>query len=138
RPGAGAAPLKGGDSMPQNVPEFRFSDDALRLRQFLYEHWCAHGRGPNLRAAHQATGLARARLIEVYRELDLGLICTVDQATQNCDLLKLQPFSSYASQAEVFVDGNLLSFAVWAMESVHHCPLAPFARNEGPLRSSVV
>jgi len=29
--------------MPQNVPEFRFSDDALRLRQFLYEHWCAHG-----------------------------------------------------------------------------------------------
>ena len=46
--------------MPQQVPEFRFSEDALRLRQFLYEHWCAHGHGPNLRAANQATGLPRA------------------------------------------------------------------------------
>ena len=121
--------------MPQNVPEFRFSDDALRLRQFLYEHWCAHGRGPNLRAAHQATGLARARLIEVYRELDLGLICTVDQATQNCNLLKLQPFSSYPSQVEVFVDGKFLSFAGCAMESVALSRMPPFAGKEVRLES---
>ena len=31
--------------MPQNVPVFQFSDNALKLRQFVYEHWCAHGRG---------------------------------------------------------------------------------------------
>jgi len=121
--------------MPQNVPEFRFSDDALRLRQFLYEHWCAHGRGPNLRAAHQATGLARERLIEVYRELDLGLICTVDHATQNCNLLKLQPFSSYPSQVEVFVGGKFLSWAGCAMESVALSRMPPFAGKEVRLES---
>jgi len=47
--------------MPQDVPEFRFGDDALRLRQFVYERWCAHGRGPNLRAVHAATGMSRER-----------------------------------------------------------------------------
>ncbi len=121
--------------MPQNVPEFRFSDDALRLRQFLYEHWCAHGRGPNLRAAHQATGLTRERLIEVYRELDLGLICTVDHATQNCNLLKLQPFSSYPSQVEVFVGGKFHSWAGCAMESVALSRMPPFAGKEVRLES---
>src|SRR2546426_1160648 len=49
--------------MPQNVPEFRFGDDALRVRQFLYEHWCAHGHAPNLRAVHAATGLSRESVI---------------------------------------------------------------------------
>jgi hypothetical protein len=27
--------------MQQGIPEFPNSDDALRLRQFLYERWCA-------------------------------------------------------------------------------------------------
>ena len=27
--------------MPQNVPAFEFSDDAKRVRQVIYEHWCA-------------------------------------------------------------------------------------------------
>ena len=42
--------------MPQNIPEFRFSEEALKLRQFVYEHWCTHGHGPNLRAAHEIIG----------------------------------------------------------------------------------
>ena len=47
--------------MTQNVPEFQFSDDSLKLRQFIYEYWCANGHGPNLRAAHEGTGLAASR-----------------------------------------------------------------------------
>ena len=35
--------------MPQNVPDFRFSEDAIKVRQFLYEYWCANGNPPNLR-----------------------------------------------------------------------------------------
>jgi len=87
--------------MPQNVPGFQFSDDAKKVRQFIYEHWCREGRGPNLREAHEATGLARERLVEVYRELDLGLIVTIQQDTQNVAILKCQPFSSYPSQVAV-------------------------------------
>ncbi len=121
--------------MPQQVPEFQFSEDAMQLRQFLYEYWCAHGHGPNLRAAHEATGLSRTRLIDVYRELDLGLICTVDHATQNCNLLKLQPFSSYPSQVEVYLDGRFHTFAGCAMESVALSRMPPFAGKEIRLES---
>ncbi len=95
--------------MTQQVPEFQFSDDALTLRQFLYEYWCANGHGPNLRAAHEATGLSRDRLLTAYRQLDLGVICVVDHDSQNASLLKLQPFSSYPSQVEVHIDGRFHS-----------------------------
>jgi hypothetical protein len=113
--------------MPQNVPAFRFSDDALRVRQFVYEHWCAHGHGPNLREAHAATGLARARLIEVYRELDLGLVLTVQQDTQNVGILKCQPFSSYPSQVAVHLDDRFHCWAGCAMESIAISRMPPFA-----------
>ena len=93
--------------MPQNVPSFEFSDDAKRVRQAIYEHWCAHGRAPNLRGVRETTGLARERLVEVYRELDLGLILTLDQRTNQLAILKCQPFSSYPSQVEVHLDGSL-------------------------------
>ena len=121
--------------MPHNVPEFRFSDDALRVRQFLYEYWCAHGHGPNLRAASEATDLDRDRLLATYRELDLGLIVTIDQGTQNGNILKLQPFSSYPSQVEVHVDGRFHSFAGCAMESIALSRMPPFAGKEIRLES---
>ena len=92
--------------MTQNVPEFQFDDDALKLRQFSYEYWCAHGHGPNLRAAHEGTGLSRQRIIDAYKQLDLGVICVVDQDSQNFNLLKAQPFSSFPSQVEVHINGK--------------------------------
>jgi len=116
--------------MPQNVPEFRFSDDALALRQFVYEHWCTHGHGPNLRAAHEATGLSRRQLLEAYQQLDLGIMCIVDQETQNSNLLKAPPFSSYPSQAAIHVDGRLLCYAGCAMESLALSLMPPFAGKE--------
>jgi hypothetical protein len=121
--------------MPQRVPEFQWSEDALRVRQFLYEHWCAHGRGPNLRAVHEATGLSRERIIAAYRELDLGGTCTIDQTTQNANLLKLQPFASHPSQVEVHVDGRFHSFAGCAMESIALSRMPPFAGKEVRLES---
>jgi len=113
--------------MPQNVPEFRFSDDALKLRQFLYEHWCEHGHGPNLRLAHEATGLSRERLIDAYQQLDLGLVGVIDQESQNYNLLKLQPFSSYPSQVAVHIDDRFRCWAGCAMESVALSRMPPFA-----------
>jgi Alkylmercury lyase len=121
--------------MAQAVPEFRFSDDALKVRQFLYEYWCARGHGPNLRAVHEATGLARERILALYRELDLGLICTVDHDSQNGNLLKLQPFSSYPSQVEVHLDGRFHCWAGCAMESVAISRMPPFAGKELRLES---
>ncbi len=114
-------------AMPQNVPAFQFSADARRVRRFIYEHWCAHGHGPNLRAVHEATGLARERLIEVYRELDLGLILTLDQRTNQAAILKCQPFSSYPTQVAVHLDGRFHCWAGCAMESVAISKMPPFA-----------
>src|SRR3546814_14006111 len=90
--------------MPQDVPAFEFSGEAKRLRAFVYEHWCRTGNGPNLRAVHEATGLDRRQIVQGYKELQLGIICVVDQDAQNVNLLKFQPFSSYPSQVEVGVE----------------------------------
>lgn len=121
--------------MPQQVPEFDFSEDALKLRQFLYEFWCEHGHGPNLRAAHEATGLSRERILEAYKQLDLGIVCVVDKETQNFNLLKCQPFSSYPSQVQVFLDGRFHCYAGCAMESLAISRMPPLAGKEVRLES---
>lgn len=121
--------------MTQNVPEFQFDDDALKLRQFIYEYWCANGHGPNLRAAHEGTGLARERIIEAYKQLDLGVICVVEHDSQNFNLLKAQPFSSFPSQVEVYLDGTFHCYAGCAMESIALSRMPPFAGKEIRLES---
>lgn len=121
--------------MTQNVPEFQFDDDALTLRQFIYEYWCANGHGPNLRAAHEATGLGRERIIEAYKQLDLGVICVVEHDSQNFNLLKAQPFSSFPSQVEVYLDGKFHCYAGCAMESIALSRMPPFAGKEIRLES---
>ncbi len=113
--------------MPQNVPEFRFSEEALKVRQFLYEYWCANGRGPNLRAVHEGTGLTREEIIEAYKELELGMMCVVDLSTQNVHVLKAPPFSSYPTVAEVHVDGRFLAYAGCAMESLAVSMMPPLS-----------
>lgn len=121
--------------MPQHVPEFQFSDDALRLRQFIYEYWCANGHGPNLRAAHEGTGLSREQIIDAYKQLDLGVICVVDHQTQNFNLLKVQPFSSFPSQVEVHLDGRFHCYAGCALESIALSRMPPFMGREIRLES---
>lgn len=121
--------------MPQQVPDFRFSDRALKVRQFLYEYWCEHGHGPNLRLVHEATGLSRNEIIETYRELDLGLICTIDHTTQNCNMLKIQPFSAYPSQVQVYLNGRFHCYAGCAMESIAISKMPPFAGKDIRLES---
>lgn len=121
--------------MTQNVPEFQFDDDALKLRQFIYEYWCAHGHGPNLRAAHEGTGLARERIVDAYKQLDLGVICVVDHDSQNFNLLKAQPFSSFPSQVEVHINNKFHCYAGCAMESIALSRMPPFAGTEIRLES---
>jgi len=121
--------------MAQNVPAFQFSDDALRVRQAIYEHWCEHGRAPNLREMRGYTGLGRLRLLDVYRELDLGLIITLHPLTQQAAILKCQPFSSYPSQVAVHRDGRFHCWAGCAMESMAISLMPPFAGVELRLES---
>lgn len=116
--------------MPQNVPVFEFSEDALALRQFVYEHWCEHGRGPTLLEVKQATALDRRRAQQAYKELQLGTIVVVDQDSQNAGLLKCQPFSSFPSPVAAYVDGEFHSFAGCAMESIAFSKMPPFAGKE--------
>jgi hypothetical protein len=121
--------------VPQNVPEFQFSENALRVRQFIYEFWCEKGSGPNLRDVHEATGLARQEILTTYRELDLGLILNIDQATQNANILKVQPFSAFPSQVKLFLDGRFHAYIGCAMESVACSKMPPFAAKEVVLES---
>ncbi|GIW41915.1 MAG: hypothetical protein KatS3mg076_2492 [Candidatus Binatia bacterium] len=124
--------------MPQKVPAFSFSDDALRVRQFLYEYWCAEGRPPNLREVHEATGLPRDRIVDAYKELDLGLVCVVDLESQNYPVLKMQPFSAYPTPVRVLLGGRFHSYAGCAMESIALSKMPPFAGKEVVLDSYCV
>src|SRR5690606_20391773 len=87
-----------GDPVPHHVTGFEFSEDALAVRAFIFDFWCEHGRGPNLREVHEALDLDRKRIKAAYKQLQLGIVITVDEDTQNCNLLKAPPFSSFPSQ----------------------------------------
>jgi hypothetical protein len=113
--------------MPQNVPDFRFSDDAIAVRKFLYEFWCQRGYPPNLRDSAEATGFSRRRLMQVYRELDLGIMIVIDQHSENVNILKCMPFSAYPTQARLIIDGKFHSYLGCAMESVAASKMPPFA-----------
>jgi hypothetical protein len=73
--------------------------------------------------------------VQAYKELQLGIICVVDQDSTNCNLLKFQPFSSYPSQVEVWIEGSFHSFAGCALESVAISKMPAFAGQEITLRS---
>lgn len=112
--------------MPQNVPPFEFSEDALRLRAFVFEFWCEHGRGPTLREAHEALGLDRRAIVQAYKQLQLGIVVVVDEDSQNCNLVKAPPFSSFPSQVRAYVDDEFHSFAGCASEAVAFSNMPPF------------
>ena len=41
--------------MPQNVPTFDFTENALRVRAFVFDFWCEQGRGPRRPVLQQLT-----------------------------------------------------------------------------------
>jgi hypothetical protein len=96
--------------MPQNVPPFEWSDEALRLRQFMFAFWFEQRRPPMLRDCHEALGLDRRTIQQAYKLLDLGLNVTVDQRTQNLHLLKAPPFSAYPTQVAMYDDRGFHSY----------------------------
>jgi hypothetical protein len=112
--------------MPQNVAAFEFSDDALRVRAFLFDFWCEHGRGPTLREVHEATQLDRRAITSAYKELQLGIVITVHEDTQNCNLLKVPPFSSFPTQVRAYIDDEFHSFVGCASEAVAFSHMPPF------------
>ena len=58
------------------------------------------------------------------------MICVVDHDTQNFNLLKVQPFSSFPSQVEVYLDGKFHCYAGCALESIALSRMPPFAGKE--------
>jgi hypothetical protein len=65
--------------MPQFVQPFELSEDALRLREFIFEYWCSKKVAPNLRNIFEATGLHRRRTQKALKELQLAIMVVVNQ-----------------------------------------------------------
>jgi len=104
--------------MPQDVPSFEWSDEALRLRQFIFEFWGEERRAPNLRQMHEATGIERRTLLQELKRLQLGIVLVIDEESPNCDILKAPPFSAFPSQVEMYIDDEFHSFIGCAHEAV--------------------
>src|SRR5450631_2770476 len=113
--------------MPQDLSPAEWSDEALRLRQFVLEHWCENGHGPNLRDVHEAIGLTRRQAVLAYRQLQLGICCSMDLFSQNANVYRFMPFASFSTQVKSFVDGQFHSFVGCAMETLSFSKLPPFA-----------
>ena len=121
--------------MQQGMPEFPYSEDALKLRQYLYEYWCEKGHGPNLRAVHEDLGLSREAIIAAYKQLQMGNMVVLDPTSQNFNVLKMLPFSSFPSQVSVYIDDRFHSYAGCAMESVAISRMPPFEGKDLRLES---
>lgn len=104
--------------MAHYVPRLEWSERALKARQFIFDYWAEHGHGPNLRRAHEGTGLSRRDLTQAYKELQTGIVMVVDQDSPNCDILKIPPYSSFPSQVEMYIDDKFHSFIGCAHEAV--------------------
>ncbi len=104
--------------MPQHVPEIEWTEDALELRQFVFDYWGENKRAPNLAAMHAGTGIQRRRLMEALKLLQLGIVFVIDETSPNCDILKAPPFSAFPSQVEMFVDGEFHSYIGCAHEGI--------------------
>ena len=121
--------------MPQYVPAFKYTENALEIRKYLYEYCCEQGYAPDLRTVHEATGFSRREIVQAYRQLDLGGMIVVDHTTQNLNLLKVLPFTSFPSQVQLHLDGKFHSYIGCAMESVACSKMPPFAGKELRLES---
>jgi hypothetical protein len=121
--------------MPQHVPTIEWTEDALRVRQHIFEFWAEHGHGPNLRDVHEALGLDRRQILQAYKQLQLGIIITCDEDTQNGNLLKAPPFSSYPSQVAAYVDGEFHSWVGCASECIAFSHMPPFKDRDVRLES---
>jgi hypothetical protein len=121
--------------MPQFVPPFEFSEDALRLREFIFEYWTSKKVAPNLRNIFEGIGFDRRRSQKALKELQLGIIVVVNQETQNCDILKAPPFSSFPSQAELYIDGEFHSYIGCASEAMAVSNMPPFLDKECRIES---
>ena len=122
--------------MAQYVPHpMEWSDRALRVRQFVFDYWAEHRRGPNLRSVHEGTGMARRDIIQAYKELQTGIVMVVDQDSPNCDILKIPPYSAFPSQVEMYVDDEFHSFIGCAHEAVAVSNMPHFAGKEVRLES---
>lgn len=102
--------------MPQGVPLLEWSENALAVRRFTFDFWFAEGRPPSLMDGHRTLGLERQAIVQAYKELELGLVVTVDQSTQNCNLLKAPPFASFPTNYQMFIDDEFHSFIGCAHE----------------------
>ena len=121
--------------MAQYVPPLVWSDRALRAAAFVLEFWGQHGRGPNLRQAHEGTGLSRRDLVQAYKELQTGIVLVADQDSPNCDILKIPPYSAFPSQIEMYVGDDFHSFIGCAHEAVAVSKMPAFVGVEVRLES---
>ena len=99
-------------------PEIEWTEDALQLRQFVFDYWGENKRAPNLAAMHAGTGIERRRLMGGAQASAAGIVFVIDEASPNCDILKAPPFSAFPSQVEMYLDGEFHSYIGCAHEGI--------------------
>ena len=104
--------------MPQNVAVFEWTDDALQAAPVRVGALGGARKGANAPRRAPGDRPVATRDRPGLQAAAARVLCVVQEDTQNCNLIKFQPFSSFPSQVKAFVDGEFHSFVGCAMESM--------------------
>ena len=113
--------------MPQNVPTFEFTDNALAASAPS-----SSTSGASTAAARRCAKCTRppsstgARSWRRTRSCSSASSSWSQEDTQNCNLLKAPPFSSFPTQVRAYIDDEFHSFVGCASEAVAFSHMPPF------------
>jgi hypothetical protein len=98
-----------------SADRFEFSDDAKRVRKFLYDYFLAHGTSPELRTISEELELSQERTWDGLHELERANFVVFVPGTE--DILKVPPFSAVPNRFRVTAEDGRHWYAGCAGES---------------------
>jgi hypothetical protein len=104
-----------------SADSFEFTPDAKRVRQYLYEHFLAHGSGPDLAAILRDLEFNQDQVWEALHQLERANFVVFVPGTE--DILKVPPFSSVPNRHRVTAEDGRTWYAGCALEA---CSLNAF------------
>lgn len=119
----------------QLIPSFDWSDNAKKVREYVYKYWGEHSYPPSTLDINRALGLERRQIHDALYELQLGGMCVVDLESPHLSLLRFLPYSSYPTVVKGFIGDRFLGYIGCAMESIAFSKMPAYSGEEVRLES---
>ena len=119
----------------QLIPSFDWSENAKKVREFVYVYWGENSHPPGMLDIHQATGLGRRDIQNALYELQMGGMCTLDLESPHLSMLRFLPYAAYPTVVKGFIGDRFLGYIGCAMESVAFSKMPAYQDQEVRIES---